>query len=79
MTWNFQVRSTRQQRQLSRILQVLETQAVIHSFSAEADDEELIVSFRISSGEDKEHRITALLYRLQGVLEVTLQRVRTEE
>lgn len=73
MTWNAQVRASIQQRQLSRILQLLEGQRlVVHSFTAELVGEEVRVAFCASSDEDKAHRVQALLYRLHGVLEVAL-------
>jgi (p)ppGpp synthase/HD superfamily hydrolase len=72
MTWNYQLRAAVQQRLLSRILQILETQRmIIHSFAAEISDERLLTAaFQVSSPEDKQYRIEALLYRLEGVLHV---------
>lgn len=71
MTWKYQLRATVQQRLLSRILQILESQMVtIHSFTAEISGERLTASFQVSSSEDKGYRIEALLYRLEGVLHV---------
>lgn len=73
MTWNAEVRATLQQRQLSRILQLLEGQRlVVHSFAAELVGDEVRVDFRASCDADKAHRVQALLYRLHGVLEVGL-------
>ena len=75
MTWNADVRATLQQRQLSRILQVLDGQRLIlHSFVAEVVGDEVRVVLRASFDEDKAHRVQALLYRLHGVLEVALTR-----
>lgn len=75
MTWNADVRATLQQRQLSRILQVLDGQRlVLHSFVAEIAGDEVRVALRASSDEDKAHRVQALLYRLHGVLDVALTR-----
>jgi len=72
MTWKFHVRATVQQRLFSRILQILESQmVVIHSFNGENSDEEIFVTFHFSSEQDKAYRIEALLYRLEGVRDVS--------
>lgn len=68
MTWKFHVLAITQQRLLSRILQVLESQMVdIHSFNGEASNKSVRVEFTFSSDHDKAYRIQALLYRLEGI------------
>jgi hypothetical protein len=73
MTWRFDVVATVHERLLSRILQILEVQRVsIHSFTGEVDEAGARVGFVVSSQQDKAYRIEALLYRIEGVVHVSL-------
>jgi hypothetical protein len=76
MTWRFEVVATAHGRLLSRILQVLEVQRVsIHAFAAEMDGVGAKVTFSVSSEEDKAYRIEALLFRLEGIDQVSVSKV----
>jgi hypothetical protein len=73
MTWRFEVVATVQERLLSRILQVLEVQRVsIRSFKGEMVGTGAIVTFTVFSEENKAYRIEALLYRLEGIEDVSV-------
>ena len=73
MRWRFEVFATRQDRLLSRILQVLEVQRVsIHSFDADLNEAEARMTFLVSSHQDKAYRIRSLLYRVEGVDQVSV-------
>jgi UTP:GlnB (protein PII) uridylyltransferase len=73
MTWKFEIVATQQHRLLSRILQTLDTQLVsVHSFSSETLEPDVIVTFVVSSEQDKAYRIRAMLYRLEGVRDVAV-------
>jgi hypothetical protein len=72
MTWKFHILAITQQRLLSRILQILESQMVdIHSFSGETTNKDVRIEFVFSSEHDKAYRIQALLYRLEGIRNVS--------
>jgi (p)ppGpp synthase/HD superfamily hydrolase len=72
MTWKFHIHATAQQRLLSRILQVLESQMVdVHTFRGRQSDRRAWIEIVFSSEQDKTYRIEALLYRLEGVQTVS--------
>ena len=76
MTWRFDVVATTQERLLSRILQVFEVQRVsILSFTGVMDGTRPRVTFTVSSQEDKAYRIEALLYRLEGIDQVSVSTI----
>lgn len=74
MRWEFDVIASRDRRLFSRILQTLENQMIVHSFSGDADREEdtVHIHFVVSSEENKAYRIEAMLHRLENVLSVTV-------
>jgi len=72
MTWKFHVLASAQRRLFSRILQIIESQTVnIHSFNGDTIDGNVRVEFVFYSEQDKAYRIEALLYRLEGVQDVS--------
>jgi acetolactate synthase regulatory subunit len=73
MIWRFEVIATAEQRLLSRILQVFEVQQVsIRTFAGEIDGTAARVTFVVSSQQDRANRIEALLYRLEGVDQISV-------
>jgi hypothetical protein len=73
MTWEFYVETMTRERFFSRVLQILETQMVdISSIAGGLSDKISWVRFVISAREDKAYRIKALLYRILGVVSVTV-------
>ena len=74
MTWKFHVHAIEQRRLFSRILQILESQMVsIRSFSGEAKDGGVRVSFVVMTEQQKAFRIQGLLQRLQDVHSVLVR------
>jgi hypothetical protein len=73
MIWRFEVVASVEERLLSRILQILEVQRVsIHTFAGDMDGAGARVVFAVSSEQDKAYRIEALLYRLEGIDQVSV-------
>jgi hypothetical protein len=73
MNWRFDIVATMQERLLSRILQILEVQRVsIHFFTGEMNGTGAKVTFAVSSEENRAYRIEAMLYRLEGIHQVSV-------
>ena len=73
VVWTFYVVASKQRRLFARILQVLDNQQVaIHTFCGVVNGKNSIVTASVESQDDKQHRIEALLYRIEGVQRVSV-------